>query len=79
VDEPIEVVTRVVPNDPADGVLRRCSRCRQLLLDDGSGAARPNWWLCLPCHAALMPRTPRGMGRRPAVPTPTVAVEAARS
>ena len=58
-----EVLTRVVPYDPADGVLRRCSRCLRFLLDDGSSVARPNWWLCLPCHAVLLPGA-RGIGRR---------------
>ncbi len=64
--EPIGTLTRVVPNDPADGVLRRCNRCLRTLLDDGSSVARPNWWLCLPCHAVLLPHTPRGPARRDA-------------
>lgn len=58
-DETTGTLRRVVPYDPADGVLRRCSRCLQFLLDDGSSVARPNWWLCLPCHAKLLPGTQR--------------------
>ena len=68
-DEALEVVTRAVPYDPADGVLRRCNRCLRYLLDDGSVVTRPNWWLCTPCHTALLPGTVR-------VPT---AIDAARS
>jgi hypothetical protein len=74
VDPPTEALTRVVPYDPADGVLRRCSRCLQFLLDDGSSVARPTWWLCLPCHAVLLPRSPRGIGRREALPSVTAGV-----
>jgi hypothetical protein len=59
VDEALAAVARVVPYVQADGVLRRCNRCLRNLLDDGSVVTRPNWWLCAPCHAALLPGTVR--------------------
>jgi hypothetical protein len=85
VDNPSEALTRVAPYDPADGIRRRCRRCLQFLLDDGTTGARPTWWLCPPCHAKLLPATRRVAGRRAAVhpvtavPGDQAAADAARS
>jgi hypothetical protein len=47
----------------ADGQLapQQCGRCRLLFEGDPTlhPPARPDWWLCPPCRAILLGRTPQ--------------------
>ncbi len=50
--------------EPSGPPPRQCGRCR--LLFDGDPTlepqARPQWWLCPPCRASLLPNRPREAG-----------------
>jgi hypothetical protein len=50
------------PQETADSELppQQCGRCRLLFEGDPTlhPAARPDWWLCPPCRAILLRRTP---------------------
>jgi hypothetical protein len=43
---------------------QQCGRCRLLFEGDPTlhPAARPDWWLCPPCRAILLGRTPHPDG-----------------
>jgi hypothetical protein len=43
-------------HDDGTGSMRRCGRCRRFFpLDDADDVtARATWWLCPPCHEALL-------------------------